>query len=284
MSHVALADVLECRTLPRSVATKLEKVAGSDGQVSVDALVDMVVTDHESGGDRKVLRRSVLGITIAMVCLSAVVCGLVFGSVHLTTQMQVQDGVLYARNSADNLMHSGTTVNAFNPSDLQNASLTQLQSLDTLMYRSDDGTLGKYKTSSVSVAADGGISVVTLSGEEFLITPNNISVVDDNPGTGGRRLQQIETGLSEAVFVGTATLANSGPSIEWTRPECAADTCQSDGDCQCGGEAPGLVCLDGGTCGPAPGTLDTGDELTKDADEAAARCVDHSFFWSSHQR
>ncbi len=215
VSHVALADVLECRTLPRSVATKLEKVAGSDGQVSVDALVDMVVTDHESGGDRKVLRRSVLGITIAMVCLSAVVCGLVFGSVHLTTQMQVQDGVLYARNSADNLMHSGTTVAAFNPSNLQNASLTQLQSLDTLMYQSDDGTLGKYKTSSVSVAADGGISVVTLSGEEFLITPNNISVVGDDSGTGGRRLQAIGTAAAiglAVVFVGAAVESYSGGS------------------------------------------------------------------------
>ena len=64
----------------------------------------------------------------------------------------MQGGVLYARDSADNLMHSGTTVTVFNPSDLQNVSPIQLQSLDTLMYQSDDGTLGKYKTSSVTAA------------------------------------------------------------------------------------------------------------------------------------
>ncbi|WPT13112.1 hypothetical protein PSENEW3_00000957 [Picochlorum sp. SENEW3] len=213
VSHVALADVLECRTLPRSVAANLEKVAGRDGQVSVDALVDMVVTDHESGGNRKVLRRSVLGITIAMVCLSAVVCGLVFGSVHLTTQMQVQDGVLYARDSADTVMHSGTTVAAFSPSDLQNASLAQLQSLDTLMYESEDGTLGKYKTSSVSVAPDGSISVVTLSGDEFFITPDNISSVDDDSEVGRRRLQVVGTTAAIAlgvVFVGASVYGYSG--------------------------------------------------------------------------
>eukprot|EP00889_Picochlorum_renovo_P003769 jgi/Picre1/30799/NNA_006159.t1 len=185
VSHVALADVLECRTLPRSVAANLEKVAGSDGQVSVDALVDMVVTDHESGGDRKVLRRSVLGITIAMVCLSAVVCGLVFGSVHLTTQMQVQDGVLHARDSADTVMHSGTTVAAFSPSDLKTLDNLQMSSMQTLLFSEEDGTMHMYRVSSVSSRPNGEFEVVATSGEEFVVSAEGTILVINNGSSSG---------------------------------------------------------------------------------------------------
>jgi hypothetical protein len=192
VSHVALADVLECRTLPRSVAANLEKAAGRDGQVSVDALVEMVVTDHESGGNRKVLRRSVLGITIAMVCLSAVVCGLVFGSVHLTTQMQVQDGVLHARDSADTVMHSGTTVAAFSPSDLKTVDNLQMSSMQTLLFSEEDGTMHMYRVSSVSSRPDGEFEVVATSGEEFVVSAEGtIQVINNGSSSGGRRrLQQ----------------------------------------------------------------------------------------------
>ena len=220
VSHVALADVLECRTLPRSVATKLEKVAGSDGQVSVDALVDMVVTDHESGGDRKVLRRSVLGITIAMVCLSAVVCGLVFGSVHLTTQMQVQDGVLYARDSADNLMHSGTTVTAFRPSDLKNLDAFEMSSMNTLLFSEEEGTMHMYRVASVSSLPDGEFEVVAMSGEEFVVSPEgSIQVANNGSSSGGRRRLQQEPWLvppgvdiTNLLLVGPASFnPNDGP-------------------------------------------------------------------------
>jgi len=56
---------------------------------------------------------------------------------------------------------------------------------------------------------------VTLSGEEFLITPNNISVVGDDSGTGGRRLQAIGTAAAiglAVVFVGAAVESYSGGS------------------------------------------------------------------------
>ncbi len=206
VSHVALADVLECRTLPRSVATKLEKAAGSDGQVSVDALVDMVVTDHESGGNRKVLRRSVLGITIAMVCLSAVVCGLVFGSVHLTTQMQVQDGVLYERSRPHIPMHAAATKAVYNATSLRSIEASKLNSLETLLFTDDGGTLHMYKAASVSLRSGGHFDVVTMSGEEFLVSSDGITLVGDNATSGGRRLlQDGSTGDSFNFLISLAT-------------------------------------------------------------------------------
>ena len=175
----------------------------------------MVVTDHESGGNRKVLRRSVLGITIAMVCLSAVVCGLVFGSVHLTTQMQVQDGVLYARHSADNLMHSGTTVNAFRPSDLKTLDNLQMSSMQTLLFSEEDGTMHMYRVASVSSLPDGEFEVVAMSGEEFVVSAEgSVQVVNNGSSSGGRRLLQEDSELDlpeEPVFV--------APSFEtWEDP------------------------------------------------------------------
>ena len=160
----------------------------------------MVVTDHESGGNRKVLRRSVLGITIAMVCLSAVVCGLVFGSVDLTTQMQVQDGVLYERSRPHIPMHAAATKAVYNATSLRSIEARKLNSLETLLFTDDGGTLHMYKAASVSLRSGGHFDVVTMSGEEFLVSSDGITLVGDNATSGGRRLLQMVLPVTHLYF------------------------------------------------------------------------------------
>ena len=43
---VSLDDLLQCRTLPRDVGRRLQESAGSEGQVTVDAVVGLLVDER----------------------------------------------------------------------------------------------------------------------------------------------------------------------------------------------------------------------------------------------
>ena len=241
--QMELSEVLGCRTLPREVAKRLEATAGGqNGRVSVDTLLEMIVKSHNSGGNRAVLRRSVFGFTVAMVCLSAVVCGLVFGSVHLTSQMKVNNSVLYERSNPDVPMHAGATKVVYNATSLQTASgrrstpqtrrklLSSIQdpytesdkdipafrsdrvrSLRTLLFAEKDGTLHMYQIASVSLLPDGNFDVVAISGENFMITANGVSMVNSvssGATSGGRRLLQ-DGGSGENIFTDLLVIADA---------------------------------------------------------------------------
>ncbi|WPT12062.1 hypothetical protein PSENEW3n2_00003720 [Picochlorum sp. SENEW3] len=248
--QMELSEVLGCRTLPREVARRLEATAGGqNGRVSVDTLVEIIVTSHNSGGNRAVLRRSVFGFTVATVCLSAVVCGLVFGSVHLTSQMKVNNSVLYERSNPDVPMHAGATKVVYDATSLQSLQTasgrrstpqtrrkllssiqdpytesdkdtlafrsdlmgTKLRSLRTLLFTDKDGTLHMYQTASVSLLPDGNFDVVAISGEKFMITANGVFMVNSvsSDATSGGRRLLQDEGSGESIFTDFLVVADA---------------------------------------------------------------------------
>jgi hypothetical protein len=150
-------------------------------------------------------------------------------------------------------MHSGTTVNAFRPSDLKNLDAFQMSSMQTLLFSEEDGTMHMYRVASVSSLPDGESEVVAMSGEEFVVSAEGtIQVINNGSSSGGRRLLQEDSSiLQDVVMLGVSLLSTPDGSTESDvgstgnrKPTCAPDFCSSDADCTCGGTASG-ACLDG---------------------------------------
>ena len=90
---VSLDDLLQCRTLPRDVGRRLQESAGSEGQVTVDAVVGLLVDERRAANDRKLTRSIIIQLLVALVVLLAAFAGSIYMVVKLDRVVGNDNGI-----------------------------------------------------------------------------------------------------------------------------------------------------------------------------------------------
>ena len=96
---VSLDDLLQCRTLPRDVGRRLQESAGSEGQVTVDAVVGLLVDERRAANDRKLTRSIIIQLLVALVVLLAAFAGSVYMVVKLDRVVGNDNGIMVSRST-----------------------------------------------------------------------------------------------------------------------------------------------------------------------------------------
>ncbi|WPT16899.1 hypothetical protein PSENEW3_00004906 [Picochlorum sp. SENEW3] len=87
------------RTLPRDVGRRLQESAGSEGQVTVDAVVGLLVDERRAANDRKLTQSIVMQLLVGLVVLLAAFAGSIYMVVKLDSVVGNDNGIMVSRST-----------------------------------------------------------------------------------------------------------------------------------------------------------------------------------------
>ncbi len=204
---VSLDDLLQCRTLPRDVGRRLQESAGSEGQVTVDAVVGLLVDERRAAEDRKLTRSIIIQLLVALVVLLAAFAGSIYMVVKLDRVVGNDNGIMVSRSTGQPVAVGSLVKETDGLMLYDMSSLDDLLALEQLMIRTNtsDGetTVTVYNVASAQVLPGETAVVTTTSGEEFEINEDGMFLVNTTSAAaarGRRRLMQTpeEEALTQA--------------------------------------------------------------------------------------
>ncbi|WPT14365.1 hypothetical protein PSENEW3_00000495 [Picochlorum sp. SENEW3] len=194
---VSLDDLLQCRTLPRDVGRRLQESAGSEGQVTVDAVVGLLVDERRAANDRKLTRSIIMQLLVALVVLLAAFAGSIYMVVKLDSVVGNDNGIMVSRSTGQPVAVGSLVKQTDGLLLYQMLSLNELLALEQLMVGTNtsdgDTTVTVYNVASAQVLPGETAVVTTTSGEEFEINANGMFLVNTTSAAaarGRRRLMQ----------------------------------------------------------------------------------------------
>ena len=214
---VSLDDLLQCRTLPRDVGRRLQESAGSEGQVTVDAVVGLLVDERRAAEDRKLTRSIIIQLLVALVVLLAAFAGSIYMVVKLDRVVGNDNGIMVSRSTGQPVAVGSLTTETdglmlYDMSSLDD--LLTLQHLTVTTNASDGGgtTVTVYNVASAQVLPGETAVVTTTSGEEFEINQDGMFLVNTTSAAaarGRRRLMQTPEEQALAEGQGLAVVAQA---------------------------------------------------------------------------
>ena len=134
---VSLDDLLHCRTLLWDVGRRLQESAGSEGQVTVDAVVGLLVDERRAANDRKLTRSIIIQLLVALVVLLAAFAGSIYMVVKLDRVVDNDNGIMVSRSTGQPVA-VGSLARETDGRLLYNmSSLDDLLALEQLMIRTN---------------------------------------------------------------------------------------------------------------------------------------------------
>ena len=201
---VSLDDLLQCRTLPRDVGRRLQESAGSEGQVTVDAVVGLLVDERRAAEDRKLTRSIIIQLLVALVVLLAAFAGSIYMVVKLDRVVGNDNGIMVSRSTGQPVAVGSLTKQTDGLLLYEMSSLDDLLVLEhlTVTTNASDGgatTVTVYNVASAQVLPGETAVVTTTSGEEFKINQDGLFLVNTTSAAGRRRRRLMQTPEEEAL-------------------------------------------------------------------------------------
>ena len=209
-------NLLQCRTLPRDVGRRLQESAGSEGQVTVDAVVGLLVDERRAANDRKLTRSIIIQLLVALVVLLAAFAGSIYMVVKLDRVVGNDNGIMVSRSTGQPVAVGSLTKETDGLLLYEMSSLDDLLALEhlTVTTNTSDGdtTVTVYNVASAQVLPGETAVVTTTSGEEFEINQDGMFLVNTTSAAaarGRRRLMQTPEEQALAEGQGLAVVAQA---------------------------------------------------------------------------
>lgn len=201
--HVDLSRMYKLDDVSPSLVKRLKDAdIDKDGRLSLEELVHVVRSEQQAQADRKLFRNFVIALALGMLILIAAVCGAVYGIVHLSNQLDDNNGVL-ASASTGEAMATGQAMDLINLTQLYDGNVAMMetaQNLQQVVVAEGDGAFSVHKVArirvipsesrAIIVSMDGSILQADDSGLGYL----NDSISDDaQQGSARRRLMANQT-------------------------------------------------------------------------------------------
>ncbi len=196
---VSLDELLQCRTLPRDVGRRLQESAGSEGQVTVDAVVGLLVDERRAANDRKLTRSIIIQLLVALVVLLAAFAGSIYMVVKLDRVVGNDNGIMVSRSTGQPLAVGSLARETDGRLLYEMSSLDDLLGLEHVTVTTNT-TVTVYNVASAKVLPGETAVVTTTSGEEFEINQDGMFLVNTTyTAAGGRRRRLMLTPEEQAL-------------------------------------------------------------------------------------
>lgn len=225
-----IAGSVDVQQLLKSVSTISPKLAArirkadldNDGHLSMEELVEVMRSEQQAIGDRKLLRNILIALAIAVLVLIATLCGTVYAIVKLTQEVNDQDGLLVSSSSGD-VMSTGLAQESLNATQLyryQDPAI--LRNIEGVLVPTQQGVT-MYRVSKITAVPNISATIYTIDGSTLEVDDSGVYVVDerdpretDQPSQGRRSLSQlVNPGGFNVQF-----LADSGSTRSATVTSC----------------------------------------------------------------
>ena len=209
---VSLDDLLQCRTMPRDVGRRLQESAGSEGQVTVDAVVGLLVDEKRAADDRKLTRSIIMQLLVALVVLLAAFAGSIYMVVKLDSVVGNDNGIMVSRSTGQPVAVGSVVRERDGRMLYEMSSLRELLGVERLTVTTNtsdgDTAVTVYNVASAQVLPGEAAVVTTTSGEVFEINQDGLSLVNTTSTVeGGRRRHLMLTDEQKYQLAGAALVA-----------------------------------------------------------------------------
>jgi len=209
---VSLDDLLQCRTMPRDVGRRLQESAGSEGQVTVDAVVGLLVDEKRAADDRKLTQSIIMQLLVALVVLLAAFAGSIYMVVKLDSVVGNDNGIMVSRSTGQPVAVGSVVRERDGRMLYEISSLDELLGVEhlTVTTNTSDGdtAVTVYNVASAQVLPGETAVLITTSGEEFEINQDGLSLVNTtSTAAGGRRRHLMLTDEQKYQLAGAALVA-----------------------------------------------------------------------------
>lgn len=196
---IDIQTLLSDETLPQALHDSLKRAdVNSDGILSVSELLSVMQSEEKARSDRKLFKRMLIALSVAVLILIAAVCGTVYAIVHLSQKVDDNDGVMVSSSTGE-VMATGSVIATEDMSTILQyqgpEAITNALDLNKVVITEDDGSVVIYAVSTVRLNGGKSVTIGTTSGESIFIDSNGISVGDQladislsNGTETGRRL------------------------------------------------------------------------------------------------
>lgn len=200
--EVSAKPVVNVQQLLDTISTSSSKLAArireadldNDGSLSMEELVEVIRSEQQAIGDRKLLRYILIALAVAVLVLIATLCGTVYAVVKLTQEVNDQDGVLVSASSGA-VMSTGLVQERVAGVELYRyRDPAMLRGIESVVLPSPEGDT-MYRVSKIATVRNMSATVYTLGGTTLQVDDSGVYVVNetDSPSAPGRRsLSQIQ--------------------------------------------------------------------------------------------
>lgn len=196
---------VDVQQLLKSVSTISPKLAArikeadldNDGRLSMEELVEVMRSEQQAIGDRKLLRNILIALAIAVLVLIATLCGTVYAIVKLTQEVNDQDGLLVSSSSGD-VMSTGVAQESLDATQLYRyQDPTILRNIEGVLVPTQQGVT-MYRVSKITAVPNISATIYTSDGSTLEVDDSGVYVVNerdtletDQPPQGRRSLSQL---------------------------------------------------------------------------------------------
>ena len=241
---VSLDELLQCRTLPRDVGRRLQESAGSEGQVTVDAVVGLLVDERRAADDRKLTRSIIIQLLVALVVLLAAFAGSIYMVVKLDRVVGNDNGIMVSRSTGQPLAVGSVSKisNAANLYEINNLDdLSEVKSVHVQLQGAEDALVETvFQVASAIVTPGQSALLTTTTGDQFESDSEGFRWVNSTSADAGgsrRKLMQ-ESGMVSALTSSLSSIVitpDNPAKISCPSGVVVPDSCSTDKDCECGG-------------------------------------------------
>lgn len=213
--------------VPPGLAQRIRAAdTNQDGSLSVEELVEVMRSEQRAVGDRRLMRRILVALGVAVLVLVATLCGTVYAIVKLTQEVNDNDGVLVSASTGE-VMSTGLAQRQLEASRLYRyADPEELRSVESVLVPSaqdGDGSVTMFRVSKITAVPNVGATVHTVDGTTLEVDDSGLYVVEPGEGGGsGRRLQSANHPYPATLF--STKYHSSGRNPSCSRA-CDADVC-----------------------------------------------------------
>jgi len=212
---VSLDDLLQCRTMPRDVGRRLQESAGSEGQVTVDAVVGLLVDEKRAADDRKLTQSIIMQLLVALVVLLAAFAGSIYMVVKLDSVVGNDNGIMVSRSTGQPVAVGSVVRERDGRMLYEISSLGELLGVEhlTVTTNTSDGdkAVTVYNVASAQVLPGEAAVVTTTSGEVFEINQGGMRLMNTtSTAAGGSRRRRLMLTPEEQALAEGERLATEG--------------------------------------------------------------------------
>jgi hypothetical protein len=180
--------LMELKSMSPSLARRIKDAdVDRDGQLSIEEIVKAIESEQTAAEDAHMMKWMVIGTLALLVILLGTLAGAIYGLVELNKDISTSDNVLTSASTGQVL----TAAVATDRSPLQSLYLSDSPlpalNLQKMVLGNAESGSATYSVASVRIKPNTSATILTTTGETFIVDAEGIRASGDDT-SGGRRL------------------------------------------------------------------------------------------------
>ncbi|KAL4537085.1 hypothetical protein Ndes2437B_g06477 [Nannochloris sp. 'desiccata'] len=168
----------------------------NDGNLSIEEVLKVIESEHAARASKKMYKRVLLVVGIASLVLVGALCGITYGIVDLTKEVNTDSSNHITSSSTGDIASVGTAKQTFPLSSLYLSDDAKLvASFEKLVVNGEEaGEYTVHSVKAISVVPDVSATIATESGDSFIVDQFGLRPANATLETSGRRRLLFYTG------------------------------------------------------------------------------------------